>query len=65
VKAMRAGLLQFSQGCFMAIQNPVTHSTRETAAQEALEQLAILSTLARWIDGCDLVEAETPQRDPS
>jgi len=64
VKAMRAGLLQFSQGCFMAIRNPVTHSTRETAAQEALEQLAILSTLARWIDGCDLVEAETPQREP-
>ncbi|KRF14173.1 TIGR02391 family protein [Nocardioides sp. Soil796] len=59
VKAMRAGLLQFSQGCFMAIRNPATHSTTDMAPQAALEQLAILSTLARWIDQCELVEAET------
>lgn len=57
VKAMRAGLLQFSQGCFMGIRNPATHSTSDAAAQEALEQLAVLSTLARWIDQCVLVEA--------
>jgi uncharacterized protein (TIGR02391 family) len=57
VKAMRTGLAQFSQGCFMAIRNPATHSTEDLAAQEALEQLAVLSTLARWIDGCELVEA--------
>jgi hypothetical protein len=56
VKAMRSGLLQFAQGCFMAIRNPATHSTAEVARQEGLEQLAILSTLARWIDQCDLVE---------
>lgn len=55
VKAMRAGMLQFSQGCFMAIRNPATHGTSDTSAQEALEQLAVLSTLARWIDQCDLV----------
>lgn len=58
VKAMRSGLLQFSQGCFMAIRNPVAHSTSETAPQKALEHLAILSTLARWIDECELLEAE-------
>lgn len=58
VKAMRAGLLQFSQGCFMAIRNPATHSTAELTPQEALEQLAILSTLARWIDQCELVETD-------
>ncbi|HEU5270295.1 MAG TPA: TIGR02391 family protein [Jatrophihabitans sp.] len=61
VKAMRSGLLQFSQGCFMAIRNPATHSTSDTSVQEALEQLAILSTLARWIDRCELREAETPE----
>lgn len=61
VKAMRTGMLQFSQGCFMAIRNPATHSTRDTTAQEALEQLAILSALARWIDHCDLVEAQIPE----
>lgn len=58
VKAMRSGLLQFSQGCFMAIRNPATHSTVEAAPQTALEQLAILSALARWIDECELLEAE-------
>lgn len=55
VKAMRAGLLQFSQGCFMAIRNPASHSTAELATQEALEQLATLSMLARWIDACEVV----------
>ena len=59
VKTMRAGLLHFSQGCFMAIRNPATHSTSDASAQEALEQLAILSTLARWIDQCELVELES------
>lgn len=56
VKAMRSGMLQFSQGCFMAIRNPATHGTNEATAQEALEQLAVLSTLARWVDHCELIE---------
>ncbi len=60
VRAMRTGLLQFGQGCFAAIRNPATHSTADMAAQVALEQLAILSTLARWIDECTLLTAETP-----
>jgi hypothetical protein len=60
VKAMRTGLLHFSQGCFAAIRNRATHSTSDMSSQEALEQLAILSTLARWIDQCDLLEVETP-----
>ncbi len=59
VKTMRTGLLQFSQGCFTAIRNPATHGTSELAAQEALEQLSVLSTLARWIDGCELVVADS------
>lgn len=58
VKAMRTGLLQFGQGCFMAIRNPVTHSTTKAVVQESLEQLSVLSTLARWIDGCQLIEIE-------
>jgi hypothetical protein len=57
---MRTGLLQFGQGCFAAIRNPATHGTTEMAPQEALEQLAILSTLARWIDHCKLLKTETP-----
>ncbi|TLH58135.1 hypothetical protein C1S81_15495 [Mycolicibacterium neoaurum] len=57
VRAMRTGLLQFSQGCFAAIRNPATHGTADIAPQEALEQLAVLSTLARWIDQCILLKA--------
>lgn len=60
VKAMRTGLLQFGQGCFAAIRNPATHGTTDLPQQEALEQLAILSTLARWIDHCELLKASTP-----
>lgn len=57
VKAMRTGLLNFSQGVFAAIRNPATHSTEELPKQIALEQLATLSTLARWIDRCELITA--------
>jgi uncharacterized protein (TIGR02391 family) len=57
VKAMRTGLLSFSQGVFAAIRNPATHSTDELPKQIALEQLVTLSTLARWIDRCELVTA--------
>ena len=57
VRAMRTGLLNFSQGCYLAIRNPVTHGTDDLGKQEALELLSTLSTLARWIDACELVEA--------
>lgn len=58
VKAMRTGLLSFSQGVFAAIRNPATHSTEEMPKQIALEQLATLSTLARWVDRCERVTAQ-------
>lgn len=54
VKAMRVGLLSFSQGVFAAIRNAVTHSTKELPRQVAFEYLATLSTLARWIDHCEV-----------
>jgi hypothetical protein len=57
VRAMRGGILNFSQGVFMAIRNPATHSTEDLPQQHALEQLAVLSTLARWIEGCELVQS--------
>lgn len=59
VKAMRSGMLNMSQGVFSAIRNPVTHTTDELPQQVALEQLATLSVLARWIDQCELVHSET------
>jgi hypothetical protein len=57
VRSMRVGILNFSQGAFSAIRNPATHSTEDLPRQVALEQLATLSTLARWVDGCELAKA--------
>jgi hypothetical protein len=59
VKAMRVGILNYSQGVFSAIRNPATHSTGDLGRQEALEQLAALSMLARWIDQCELITIES------
>lgn len=57
VRAMRQGILNMAQGVFAAIRNPATHSTDDMEQQEALEQLATLSILARWIEQCELVTA--------
>lgn len=54
VKTMRVGILNLAQGVFAAIRNPASHSVEEVPRQEALEQLATLSILARWIDRCEL-----------
>ena len=57
VKAMRNGILWLAQGVYSAIRNTATHSTEELPRQVAFEQLATLSTLARWIDECEVLEA--------
>ena len=49
--SMQTGVLQFAIGCFMAIRNPATHeSGPDWDPQVALEYLAALSVLARWVD---------------
>ena len=56
--SMRQGVMNFGAGCFGAIRNPVGHLPNdevELPDQVALEQLAALSLLARWIDAADLV----------
>lgn len=55
VKAMRTGMLNYAQGLFSAVRNLATHSVAELPQQVALEQLAALSVLARWIDECEVV----------
>lgn len=55
VRAMRNGILNFAQGCFMGIRNPATHGSEDRPRQIWLEQLATLSTLARWIDQCEVL----------
>ena len=46
-------------GCAQGIRNPLAHGTDESDEQEALEQLAALSVLARWVESSDLVEHES------
>lgn len=59
-ESMRQGVMNFGAGCFAAIRNPVGHLPNdqiELSEQVALEQLAALSLLARWIDLADVVTA--------
>jgi hypothetical protein len=43
--------MAFAEGCYAAIRTPVSHDELdELPEHEALEQLAALSVLARWVD---------------
>lgn len=53
--------MDFGAGCFAAIRNPVGHLPNdqfELPEQDALERLAALSLLARWIDDSSLEAAD-------
>lgn len=59
-ESMTRGAMLFGMGCFMAIRNPIGHlpnEHHEITEQEALEQLAAWSLLARWIE-CAEIEPE-------
>lgn len=59
-ESMRGGALKFGSGCFCAIRNPVGHLPNEQiemTEHEALERLAALSLLARFIDDADVETA--------
>ena len=49
------GAMHFGMGCAQGIRNPQAHPSDEITEQEALEQLAALSVLARWVDECEAV----------
>lgn len=52
-ESMRRGAMEFGAGCFAAIRNPVGHLPNDQLdldEQAALERLAALSLLLRWID---------------
>lgn len=63
VNSMNAGLRQFAPGVQMTIRNTAAHGMDELGEQVALEQLAVLSLLARWLDDCELAEAPAPEAD--
>ena len=49
------GAQHLGMGCASGIRNPQAHPSENISEQEALEQLAALSVLARWVDECDVV----------
>ncbi|MET7901307.1 TIGR02391 family protein [Streptomyces sp. NPDC005355] len=55
VQTRQRGALQLGQGAYFALRNPAAHETGDLAEQDALEQLATFSVLARLIDGCQIV----------
>ena len=46
------GAMHFGRGCAQGIRNLNAHGTSELPEQEALQYLASLSVLARWVDAC-------------
>lgn len=61
VQSRQRGTRDLALGCVWAIRNPAahlaTHDAGELDEQEALEQLATLSTLARFLDECEVLTA--------
>ncbi len=49
-KSAHEGAMSFGRGCFQGIRNLTAHGTSELTEQQALEYLAALSVLARWVD---------------
>jgi hypothetical protein len=52
---LHRGVRAFADGLFSAIRNPGTHEGGELSEQEALEQLAAFSILARWVEKSSVV----------
>jgi uncharacterized protein (TIGR02391 family) len=54
-RSVQRGARQFAEGVFAGIRNPLAHEVDvEMSQQQALEYLAALSILARWVDGSTL-----------
>ncbi|QEA29483.1 restriction endonuclease [Microbacterium sp. CBA3102] len=57
-KSVQRGARTFAEGVFAGIRNPLAHESHdEMSQQEALEYLAALSVLARWVDASTLEAA--------
>ena len=57
-KSLHEGAMAFAAGCYKAIRNPASHiPLDELSEDEALEQLASFSILARWVAAATLDSA--------
>lgn len=62
--SMREGIRSYAVGVSQAIRNPAVHGTEEMSKQVAVEQLAAMSVLVRWVDQTELdLHADDP--DPN
>ena len=58
-KSVQRGAMAFAEGVFAGIRNPLSHEAdQEISEQEALEYLAALSVLARWVDQSEVERSE-------
>lgn len=58
-RSKQVGAMALGKALFTGIRNPLSHEAdHELSEQEALESLAAISILARWVDEADLVTAE-------
>lgn len=57
-KSVQRGAMALAEGVFAGIRNPLSHEDdQELTEQEALEYLAALSVLARWVDTAEVEAA--------
>lgn len=57
-RSKQQGAMEYGAGCFEAIRNPAAHEHGLVLTEQvALEQLAALSLLARWIDDSEVETA--------
>ena len=56
-KSAHEGAMHYGRGCAQGIRNLNAHGTGDLPEQEAIEYLAALSVLARWVDTCEVVNA--------
>lgn len=57
-KSVQRGAMSLAEGIFAGIRNPLAHEAdQELAEQEALEYVAALSVLARWVDTAEVEAA--------
>ncbi|MGH4013635.1 MAG: TIGR02391 family protein [Pseudonocardiaceae bacterium] len=58
-ESVQRGAMNLAEGIFAGIRNPLSHEAdQELSQQEALEYLAALSVLARWVDTAAVARAE-------
>jgi hypothetical protein len=59
-KSRQEGLHHIAQGAYAGIRNIAAHHDDELTEHAALEQLAVLSVIARWADETELVTGGQP-----